>query len=307
MSAVVPTSSAADPAATAPRPAGPARRTGPGATRRPGRFSPWVDIPLLLMVLAFVAPIAWMVVLAVQPDRNIVSPAWDFGVTWQNVTALLGEGQPFTAQLVNSLLIVAGTIVLCVLIGAAAGYAFSQVPIPQWLTLPMLAISALLPLIPPMTLVPGLYVTLNGLGLLGTVLGLVLVNTVFNLPFAVLLMKVYFDAVPGSLREAALVDGASELRVLLRVMLPLVRPGVASVAVFTGIMAWNEFLMGLVMTSGGTTSPLPVGIASLVQPYEVAWGQMAAAGSLAAVPIIVLAIVANRHIVTGMTGGAVKG
>jgi multiple sugar transport system permease protein len=277
------------------------------ARRRPGRFSPWVDIPLLLMVLAFVAPIAWMVVLAVQPDRNIVSPAWDFGFTLQNVRGLLGEGQPFPQQLLNSVLIVAGTIVLCLLVGGACGYALSQISLPRWFTLPTLAVSALLPMIPPMTLVPGLYVTLDSLGLLGTVLGLVLVNTVFNLPFAALLMKVYFDAVPSALREAALVDGASELRVLLRVMLPVVRPGLASVAVFTGIMAWNEFLMGLVMTSGGTTSPLPVGIASLVQPYEVAWGAMAAAGSLAAVPIIVLAVLANRHIVAGMTGGAVKG
>jgi ABC-type glycerol-3-phosphate transport system permease component len=109
------------------------------------------------------------------------------------------------------------------------------------------------------------------------------------------------------LREAALVDGASELRTFLRIVLPLVRPGLAAVGVFTGIMAWNEFLFGLTMTSGGVTAPLTVGIASLVQEYEVAWGQMAAAGALAAVPIIVLAMVANRQMVAGLTGGAVKG
>jgi ABC-type glycerol-3-phosphate transport system permease component len=271
------------------------------------RFKPWVDLPLLLMLLVLVLPIVWMVVLAVQPDRNIISPGWEFGFTAQNVTDLVAEGQPFVAQLVNSLLIVGGTIVLCLLIGSTAGYALSRLGIPRPITLPILGISVLLPLLPPMTLVPGLYVTLHTLGLLGTVQGLVLLNTVFNLPFAALLMKVYFDAVPGSLREAALVDGASESRVFLRVMLPLVRSGIASVAVFTGIMAWNEFLMGLTMTSGGTTSPLTVGIASLVQPYEIAWGQMAAAGSLAAVPIILLAVLANRQVVAGMTAGAVKG
>jgi multiple sugar transport system permease protein len=90
-------------------------------------------------------------------------------------------------------------------------------------------------------------------------------------------------------------------------MLPLVKPGLASVGTFTGIMAWNEFLFGLTMTSGGVTAPLTVGIASLVQPFEVAWGQMAAAGTLAAIPIIIITIIANRYIVAGLTAGAVKG
>lgn len=289
--------------ATETRPAGAAR---PAAVARGRRFRPAVDVPLLVLLALFVLPILWLVVLGVQPDRNIVSPDWVFGFTLANVADLLAPGRPFAAQLVNSLLIVAGTILLCLVLGSATGYALSRVHLPRTVTLVLLGVCAFLPLVPPMALVPGLYVTLNGLGLLGGVLGLVLLNTLFNLPFAALLMKVYFDAVPGELREAAVVDGASETRVFAQVMLPLVRPGLAAVAVFVGIMAWNEFLMGLVMTSGGRTSPLTVGIASLVQPYEVAWGEMAAAGSLATVPIIVLAVVANRQIIAGLTGGAVK-
>ena len=288
----------------------PATSTGtassPAAGRPQRRFRPAVDVPLLALLAVFVLPIAWLVVLSVQPGRDIVSPDWVFGFTLDNVAELLGPGRPFAAQLVNSLLIVAGTIVLCLVVGSATGYALSRLEMARWVTLTLLAVSAVLPLIPPMALVPGLYVTLNSLGLLGTVLGLVLLNTVFNLPFSALLMKVYFDGVPGELREAAVVDGASELRVFVQVMVPLARSGFAAVAVFVGIMAWNEFLMGLVMTSGGRTSPLTVGIASLVQPYEVAWGPMAAAGTLATVPIIVLAVVANRQIMSGLTGGAVK-
>jgi ABC-type glycerol-3-phosphate transport system permease component len=275
-------------------------------SRRRLPFRPSIDVPLLVLLALFVLPIVWLVVLGVQPDRNIVSPDWVFGFTLANVADLLGPGRPFAAQLGNSLLIVAGTILLCLVLGSATGYALSRVHLPRTVTLALLGVCAFLPLVPPMALVPGLYVTLNGLGLLGTVLGLVLLNTLFNLPFAALLMKVYFDAVPGELREAAVVDGASETRVFAQVMLPLVRPGLAAVAVFVGIMAWNEFLMGLVMTSGGRTSPLTVGIASLVQPYEVVWGEMAAAGSLATVPIILLAVVANRQIIAGLTGGAVK-
>ena len=266
-----------------------------------------VETVLAVLVLVTILPIVWLVVLAFQPVRNIITPGWSFSFSLGNVAELLGPGEPFFAQLVNSLLIVAGTVVLCLVVGALAGYTLSLLRLPRPLTLVLLALAALIPLVPPMTLVPGLYVTLNNLGLLGTVQGLILLNTVFQLPFAVLLMKVYFDGVPPVLREAALVDGASELRTFLRIVLPLVRPGLAAVGVFTGIMAWNEFLFGLTMTSGGVTAPLTVGIASLVQEYEVAWGQMAAAGALAAVPIIVLAMVANRQMVAGLTGGAVKG
>jgi ABC-type glycerol-3-phosphate transport system permease component len=205
------------------------------------------------------------------------------------------------------MVIVVGTVFLCLTVSALAGYALSRLHLARPLTLVLLAVAGFLPLVPPMTLVPGLYVTLASFGLLGTLQGLILLNTLFNLPFAVLLMKVYFDPVPGELREAGLVDGASEFNVFWAIMLPLVRPGLAAVGVFTAIMAWNEFVMGLTMTSGGRTSPLTVGIAALVQPYQMVWGDLAAIGTVAAVPIIALGILANRQIVAGMTGGAVKG
>jgi multiple sugar transport system permease protein len=220
---------------------------------------------------------------------------------------LLGPGTAFGQQTVNSILITAGTVVLCLVLGSISGYSLSRLNPPRWLTLPALGLAALLPLVPPMTVVPGLYLTLNALGLLGSITGLILLNTLFNLPFAVLLMKSYFDQISEELREAALVDGANESQAFFRVVLPLVRPGMAAVGIYVAIMAWNEFLFGLTMTSGGPSSPLTVGIASLVQPFEVTWGQMAAAGVLAVVPIIILAIFANRQIVAGLTAGSVKG
>lgn len=262
---------------------------------------------MAIMVLAMVLPIAWMVVLSVQPDRNIISATWDFSVVGSHFATLLSPQSAAPSQLANSIIIVIGTVILCLTVSALAGYALSRLRLARTATLLLLGVAGFLPLVPPMTLVPGLYVTLANFGLLGTLQGLILLNTLFNLPFAVLLMKVYFDPVPRDLREAGLVDGASEFNVFWAIMLPLVRPGLAAVGVFTGIMAWNEFLMGLTMTSGGRTSPLTVGIASLVQPNQMVWGDLAAVGTLAAVPIIVLGILANRQIVAGMTGGAVKG
>jgi len=248
-----------------------------------------------------------MFVLAVQPDRVIVSPSWNFEFTLDNIAALLDAEQPFKRQMLNSLVIVLGTVAVCGSAATLAGYSLAKLYLPYWLSVPSLAACAVLPLLPTMALVPGFYVTLAQLGLLGGIPGLIILNTVLNLPFATLLMKLSFDEVSPSLREAALMDGASEARVLLEVILPLVTPGLATMSLFTAIMTWNEFLMALTMTSGGTTAPLSVGIASMVQPYDVRWGQMAAAGSMAVIPIILLSLIANKKIVAGMTRGAVKG
>jgi multiple sugar transport system permease protein len=196
---------------------------------------------------------------------------------------------------------------MSLVIGSLAGYALSKLAPPRWLVVPALVVAAFIPLVPPITLVPGLYLLLNELGLLGTVWGLILVNAFFNMPFAVLMLTSYFSSIPDELREAAMVDGASPWRSFVSVMLPLVRPGLAATGIYVGIMTWNEFLMGLTLTSGGTTAPLTVGIAGLLQPYAVTWGELSAAGTVAAIPIILLAVFANRHIVAGLTTGAVKG
>ena len=265
------------------------------------------ELVLIAAIAATIVPILWMVALSFQPLKNIIGADIIAGFSLSNYTDLLSPGNPLLAQLGNSLVIVVGTVLLCLVFGSLAGYALSQLVIPRAVLLPLLALTAFIPLIPPMVLVPGLYATMSSFGLIGGTLGLVILNTVFQLPFAALLMKVYFDGLPATLREAALIDGASEATAFRSVMLPLVKPGLASVGTFTGIMAWNEFLFGLTMTSGGVTAPLTVGIASLVQPFEVAWGQMAAAGTLAAIPIIIITIIANRYIVAGLTAGAVKG
>jgi multiple sugar transport system permease protein len=246
-----------------------------------GTIGTVAELVLIAAVAATLAPILWMLVLTFQPLKNIIGSGVKLDFTLGNFTDLLAPGNPLLAQLGNSLGIVVGTVFLCLVFGSLAGYALSQLALPRWVTVPLLLLAGFIPLVPPMVLVPGLYATMSNLGLIG--------------------------GVPNTLREAALIDGASEASAFRSVMLPLVKPGLAAVGTFTGIMAWNEFLFALTMTSGGATSPLTVGIASLVQPYEVAWGEMAAAGTLAAVPIIIVTIIANRYIVAGLTAGAVKG
>jgi ABC-type glycerol-3-phosphate transport system permease component len=265
------------------------------------------EVALGAAILLVVLPVAWMVVLSVQPQVNTVSPGFDLGFTAENFEAVFAPDQPYLAQVGNRVVIVAGTVVLCVAAGSLAGYSLSRLNWSPRTTLVVLGVTGLITVIPPMALVPGLYLTLSSLGLLGSLAGLIILNTVFNLPFATVLMKVYFDGVPQEMREAARIDGASEIRTFLQVMLPLAGPGTAAVAIFVAIMSWNEFLFGLTMTSGGRTAPITVGIAALVQPYAIQFGPMAALGTAVALPILLIATVANRRIVSAVTRGAVKG
>lgn len=266
----------------------------------------WLEFVLGAAIVVTFAPIGWTTLLAFMPNRAITASGWQFEFWLGNFRTIFADGT-FVAQVGNSVLIVVGAVAICVIVGSLTGYAMSHLDPPRWLTVPALVVAGFVPLIPPMTLIPGLYVLLSQLSLLGTVAGLVLVNALLNLPFAALLMSSYFTTVPKELREASLVDGASEARTFLSVMLPAVRPGLAAVGVFCGIMSWNEFMMGLTLTSGGDTSPITVGIAGRLQTFSVTWGETAAAGAVAAVPIILMAVVANRQIIAGLTSGAVKG
>lgn len=275
-------------------------------TRTDTRTRPLNEVLLLVACLIVIAPVIWMVYTAFRFQRDIVAPGFTGSLTLYNFQQLFGFGSYFGSELINSVEIVVGTTIISLAIGCLSGYSLSKLGWSKKVTVTLLVVVGLIQLIPPMTLIPGLYITLSQLGVLGSIPGLILLNTVFNLPFAALLMKVYFDGVPSELREAALVDGSSEFTTFWRVNLPLVRPGVGAVGIFVAIQAWNEFLMGLTLTTGGPNAPITVGIANLMQPYSVEFGQMAAAGVITALPIIALAVLANRAIVAGLTGGAVK-
>ncbi len=254
-----------------------------------------------------VVPLVWMTLIAFQQPRAIITPGWNWDFSLSNFADIFAPGSVFGAQVLNSLILVVVATTLTLTIATFAGYSLSQLHWSTKVVVAVLSAAGVLQVIPPMTLVPGLYAVLTSFGLINTLTGLILLNTVFNLPFATIMMKFYFDTIPGELRESAAVDGASELTAFRRVMLPLSAPGLAAVGIFTAIQVWNEFLFGLVFTTGGRTAPITVGIAALIQPQEIKFGGMAAVGVITAIPIILIAMIANRQIVAGLTGGAVKG
>lgn len=258
-------------------------------------------------VLATVVPLVWLIAVAFQRPRSIITPGWNLEFSLGNFAEVFAPGQVYGAQVANSVILVVSATVICLVVSTFAAYSLSQLAWPPRLVLLVLLVAGLLQVIPPMTLVPGLFALLTNTGINGTLLGLVLLNVVFNLPFAVIMTKFTFDTIPAELRESAAIDGASDFGAFRRIMLPLAAPGIAAVGIFTAIQVWNEFLFGLVFTSGGAQSPITVGIATLIQPQEIKFGAMAAVGVVTAIPIIILGIVANRQIVSGLMGGAVKG
>lgn len=282
------------------------RPTAPG---RVGGSRFLVDASLVLPLLIAVVPILWLVYSSFRFSRYIISPnpaASFFSLTLSNYAQAFNGQNPLAREFLNSIVIVVGSIVLAVGIGGLAGYSLSKLSWPKPVVSLALGACLLIQLLPPIVLLPGFYVTLQDLGVLGTVFGLVLLNTVVNVPFATLLMKVYFDAIPGELREAASVDGASETTSLWRIMVPLAAPGVATTSILVGIFAWNEFLMGLTMSSSTSNAPFTVGVAALLEPYSIQFGPMAAAATVAAIPMIAISVVAGRRLISGLTAGALK-
>ncbi len=266
-----------------------------------------IDSILLIAVVVTLAPIALLFYNAFRYSRDIINPGTLSAPTLHNFRELFSGFSDFPSLFVNSLVIVFFTTILCLVVGLLAAYSLSKFAWPPVFVAALLGVVLFIQLVPPVALVPSFYVILNNFGLYDSKLGLILVNTVFNLPFAIFLLKVYFDSVASELREAALVDGSGEAGAFLRVMLPLAAPGVAAVAILVAILTWNEFLMALSLTSTPNAQTTTVGIATFIQPYQIRYGEMIAASAIASIPIITLAVVAHRYIVAGLTGGAIKG
>jgi len=161
-------------------------------------------------------------------------------------------------------------------------------------------------MIPGILLVIPLYIMLAQWGLLNTRLGLILIYTGLNTSFVIWMMQSFLAEIPRDIEEAAMVDGDSRLTALWRVVLPLAAPGLAATAIFTVIATYNDFLIALSLTSTTDAQTVPVGVSTLIGKIQIEYGPMAAAGVIGALPILIFALLVQRHFVRGLTLGAVK-
>ena len=204
----------------------------------------------------------------------------------------------------NSVIISIGSSVLAVGVGSLAAYSLGRFrfrgsnDIAFWILSTRMA--------PAVAVIIPIFVMYRyNLHLYNTYIGMVLLYLVFNLPFAVWMMRGFFAEIPLELEEAAFVDGASRMQALWHVLLPLVAPGLAAAAIFCTIMSWNEFLFALILTADKTKT-LPVAATTFVGSMGVQWGELCAAGTIIMIPLLAFALLMQQHLVRGLTLGAVK-
>lgn len=225
-------------------------------------------------------------------------------------TATSEVAKTFKITLKNSFVVAASVTVISLLVGSLAAYALSRLRIPLRSAL-LLGIMGTR-MIPEVSLVIPLYilaaqVRLFGKPLLNTPYVLILTYLTFTLPFAIWLMAAFFDTIPIELEDAALIDGASRLRTLFSIILPISAPGLVSTALFVFLSAWDEFFFALIFTSTVAAKTVPVAIAEFTGRYVSDVGAMMTGGVLAAIPPVLLSLFFARYIVSGLTAGAVKG
>jgi len=225
--------------------------------------------------------------------------------TLDNFAALF-DTYNFGPFLTNSVLVVAFAVAGSLLLGTPAAYALTKLPTEGWLQKQALIVVLLVRMLPAILLVIPFYIVLANFGLLNTRLGLILLYTGLNTGFVIWLMQSFLAEIPRDIEEAALVDGDTRLSALRRVVLPLAAPGLAATAIFSVINIYNDFLIALTMTSTPEAQTIPVGVSTLIGKIQIQWGPMAAAGVVGALPIVIFALLVQRHFVRGLTLGAVK-
>jgi multiple sugar transport system permease protein len=262
------------------------------------------------VAMLFLAPIFWTVLSSFKPSseaRQPPLPPWPVtGFSTENYVALNGFGSGLLGPAQNSLYVTALTVVISVIVSVLAGYGFSRFRFPFKDALFMMILSTIM--IPFQSILTPIFLILTRLGLSNTLTGLVFVYVTLQLPFSVFMMRNAFDAVPREIEEAARMDGANNTRLLLTVMLPLVWPGVVTIALFAFLGAWNEFLAALVLMTDQSKFTLPIMMTALQSGRfgAVDWGAVQAGVTVMMIPCLILFLLLQRYYIRGLTAGAVK-
>jgi multiple sugar transport system permease protein len=230
------------------------------------------------------------------------------GISFRNYADLRGGGSSINVlhNIGNSVMVSAGATIATVVIATLGGYAFAKLRFPGSNVVFFGSLATFM--IPFQAIITPLYIVLKDLGLQNTLLGLGLVYTTFNLPFGLFLMRNSFAAVPGTLEEAALIDGCRPLGAMRRVMLPVALPGVITTALFTFFATWNEFFAALILISDQSKFTLPVTLTLISSGLfgSINWGLLQAGVAVTMVPCIVLYLLLQRYYVGGLLSGALK-
>ena len=261
----------------------------------------WVLFAVFFLWAVF--PIYWMLSSALKTEVSMftIPPTWLFKpslVNFKNLQQAFGIWK----YVKNSLIAAGCSTLIAIVFGSMAGYGLSRGRIPGKNTIAFWMITTRMA--PIVGVIVPLYILFRSMHLVGTLYNLIIAYTTFNLPFATWLMKAFFDDLPPEMEQAAMVDGASKIRAFFSVALPMVRPGIVAVAVLCFMFAWNDYGFAVVFTTGNTQT-LSVATARLMTEYGIVWGQVMTMGTILLSPILIIGILIRKHLVHGLTLGAV--
>lgn len=282
------------------------RKSAPG---RKLRLIP--DWGVYLIIAGFLVielfPLLWMLSTSFKsPDEYFTSQVrWTPSNPTLDHYSSIFTDLKFGQFMLNSLVVTGAATALCLIFGAGGAYALARFQTGG----PLLAFGILIQrMAPPIVIVIPLFLLFTNLGQLDTPGALIFTYLEANLPFTLWLLRGFFAEVPQELEEAVQLDGCGRFGALWRVVMPLAAPGLVATAVLVAIQTWNEFFLAVILTNGPKGQTLPVAISTLIVPVvDIKWGEMSAAGVLAIVPVFIFALLVQRRLVEGLTGGAVKG
>jgi trehalose/maltose transport system permease protein len=272
----------------------------------------WGSIVLYLLaalvVVVSVYPFLYTVTTSLKTGTALFSTSLlPDAPTLSNYVTLFNGKQPFGTQLGNSIMVATITVVISMLMAVTGAYALGRIDFKgkSALLLTILAVS----MFPQVAVLSGMFELMQALGLYNRSIGLVVPYTVFTLPFTVWMLTTFMRGLPKELEEAAIMDGCGPLRIIFEVFMPLLAPALVSTGLLAFIGAWNEFLFALTFMTYDFQRTVPVGISMIsgATAYEIPWGSIMAASVIVTVPLVVLVLVFQKKIVSGLTAGAIKG
>lgn len=252
-------------------------------------------------------PFYWAIVTSLKPGGDLFKvEAWPAHLTMANYANVLREGS-FIQSVVNSVIVSGMTVVAALVISTLASFSLGRVSFRGRSLILMTVLSV--SMFPQIAVLSGMFELIRYLGLYNDLTGLALCYMILVLPFTVWVLTSFMRSLPKEIEEAAIMDGCGPLKIIFRVFLPIMRPAIATTGLLAFIAAWNEFLFALTFTLSAEKRTVPVAIAMLsgASQYDLPWGNIMAASVLVTLPLVLLVLVFQRHIVSGLTAGAVKG
>ena len=261
----------------------------------------------ILMLAVFLFPVYWMIATAVRPAAEILAyppqliPSRIDWASFEHIFNIPAIPRYF----LNSAIVGLGTTLLSLTVAAPAAYALAHLAFRGKPLLVLISLSSLM--FPAIMLATPLFVIFNRLGLTDSYLGLILANTTLALPFVMVVLRPFFLTLPSQLTEAAKIDGCTEWGAFLRIMLPLALPGIATASIFTFLFGWNDLVFALSLTSNDAYRPVTAGLWRFIDPNAAPhWDQIMAFSTLAMLPPLIVFLLAQRHVISGLTSGGIK-